>query len=420
MWLVCALLWLTVLPNHISRIPANEEILFYHDAKVINGQEALFPANHPLLVHPPLYLHLVALSLRLFGDSLISARLVGIVIYLVTAVLVYYIASLLTPDSDRRRYAAMSAVALYMASPLVIQGSLLLDIDNTILTLLLTVSVLMIIHPTWFTRRWYEPLFTLIITTLLWTKWTTPPALMGCGVLYFGLRSRDRFWPFLRICAIGSMLFLATWWLERSMSGGSPWQPVQHLINSVLVGSSSSGSGMMIPTLVKRFVRLTLWVSPFVLGMMGFIYIERLMQWSRRIADLTIMDFTLLYIAVIFTGYLLIGGTSYGFPRYHMPMMPVVCAVIGHHMSPLFFDALQNRFSWLAGAVFIGIFLFGVFIVPDPLYLTNFVYKATLILAPEDLTAVYLRMGGYVFLLMTLFFSSLFLFRWTLFRTSWR
>ncbi len=421
-WLVCVLIWLEGLPGQLSKIPANEAFLFYQNAKVLNGQDILSGiVNNPLEGHPPLYPYLVAWSLSIFGDSFSSARLIGIGAYFVSAFLVYFIATVISQGTERSGYAASSAVALYMASPLVIQGSLLLEIDNTILTPLIAAAVLMIVHPVWHTRRWYEPVLAIIIAILLWTKWTTPLVPMGCGIIYYGLRRDDRFWPFIRVCIIGVIFFFATWWLKNIIGGGYlPMENgIQYLLGSIYLHTNISGSETVIPTIVKRSARLVLWMSPFVIVTVGFIFVERIMQYSRRICDLTVLDFILLNIAVIFMGYLLIGGTAYGFPRYHIPMMPLVCAVIGYRVSPLLYDAFNSRYCWFSCAVFFGVLMMGAFIVPDPLYLANFVYKERLSLAPDDLTNIHLRLGIYLLLLTVMFCVPLFLYRRMLYPTSW-
>ena len=140
------------------------------------------------LWHPPLYVYADGLVAKLGGWSPPALRVLGILGGLFTALVTYRLAADLTRGPPMVKALAGSiAVALVMLSPLVVQSTLILDIDFTILlplTLLFLVAYLRL-ENTSRTWLWLAPLFTL----LLWTKMTNPLPLVAVVVVWQILRA---------------------------------------------------------------------------------------------------------------------------------------------------------------------------------------------------------------------------------------
>jgi hypothetical protein len=172
------------------------------------------------LWHPPLYVYADGVLARLGGWSPPVMRLLGVFGGLATAALTFLCASSLTRGTPGiRRLAGGIAVALTMLCPLVIQSTLILDIDFPVLLPLTLLFLLLYMH---FenTRRhwlWLVPLFAL----MLWAKMTNPLPLIGVIFVWQVLRGRP-----LRavahattIGAGGAVLFGGSWlaigrWLD--------------------------------------------------------------------------------------------------------------------------------------------------------------------------------------------------------------
>ncbi len=85
------------------------------------------------LSHPLLYSYTNAIFFRLFGSSEPALRSYGIVFFILSAwVLVLFIKEIFRDDKSLFLPAAMTAGALYMINPLLIQHSMLLNADNNI------------------------------------------------------------------------------------------------------------------------------------------------------------------------------------------------------------------------------------------------------------------------------------------------
>ena len=82
--------------------------------------------------HPPLYIWLAGMAERTFGFGLPAIRSVGAASFVATLLLVPLTCYAFFKENVQR--ASLVAIAIYAIHPLALQGSLLLDIDNTIFT----------------------------------------------------------------------------------------------------------------------------------------------------------------------------------------------------------------------------------------------------------------------------------------------
>ena len=98
-------------------------------------EEAPRPNFEYGLWHPPLYVYVLALSYKIFGTASWAARLPGVVCFLITLWLLWRLVTHLSPP-ESRQHVRIFLVSLYLVNPLLIQQGMMLDIDNTVLTLL--------------------------------------------------------------------------------------------------------------------------------------------------------------------------------------------------------------------------------------------------------------------------------------------
>ncbi|MCA1647251.1 MAG: glycosyltransferase family 39 protein, partial [Chloroflexi bacterium] len=129
------------------------------------------------LWHPPLYVYAVGLFARIGGWSPPVLRLVGVLGGLSTAALTYALAGDLTRGPPgMRQIAGGLAVVLFMLSPLVVQSTLVLDIDFAVLLPLTLLFLFLYLRFEHTPRSWLRlgPLF----AVLLWAKMTNPLPLL--------------------------------------------------------------------------------------------------------------------------------------------------------------------------------------------------------------------------------------------------
>ncbi len=172
--------------------------------------------------HPPLYQYTLAAAMLVMGDSASNAlRIVGTLGLLASAALLLLIAREVTP---RWRLIGGVAVGLLLIHPYAIQGSMFLDIDNTVYAPLALLAIWIAIR---YSRRegLLRPQEVLVlgaaIALVTWAKMTTTIAFVGVLGVWWLLR---RPWPrapveVVAFLGTGAALFAATYGLWCAVTG---------------------------------------------------------------------------------------------------------------------------------------------------------------------------------------------------------
>jgi len=227
------------------------------------------------LWHPPLYVYAEGLAARLGGWSPPVLRAVGLAGGLAAGVLTYFLAADLTVGSRLAKdLAGGLAAALVLACPLIVQSTLVLDIDFALL-LPLTLLFLGLYLRLEGTRRrwlWLGPLFAL----LLWSKMTNPVLLLGVVLVWQVLHGPRRFaraaQHLLGIGLVGGVLFGASWLLIGRWLGFPLDMPFS--VNLVEAQDSAEVARRAYTSLgafVEGVQPSTLWLGPglVALGLLG-------------------------------------------------------------------------------------------------------------------------------------------------------
>jgi 4-amino-4-deoxy-L-arabinose transferase-like glycosyltransferase len=280
------------------------------------------------LWHPPLYLYLLGLNVGLFHADERAARGMGIAIMALTALAVYGLGHTAAGGGPRGRSCGLLASVLFLASPLVVQSATVIDIDGTLL--LLATSCWTLLFLRWETAADWRRLSALgaLLGLALWTKTTTPLALVGVVALYQALAGRARLG--LRqaavIVLVGVPLFLGSWWLAAKALGLPFEMPFQWTAWELFDASSYTRSwlgdlermrGELAPPLV--------WASPYLVAAFGALTLARAASWlrTRRAAP---VDVLILLGGLIFVAYFI--KLAANFPKYHVGMLPYWSAAL--------------------------------------------------------------------------------------------
>jgi 4-amino-4-deoxy-L-arabinose transferase-like glycosyltransferase len=270
-----------------------------------------------------------------------AARLPGLLCALGTLWLLYRIIRRLVPASDGAATANLFAL-LYLANPLILQQSLMLDIDNTVVTL----TCVLFLHEflrldamprhTWGRYVWW----TVLMALTFWAKEFSAAYLTVAILMYLLLQRR---WAtaaaMIGVAVAGAALFWATWlaycrWLDL---------PAMYFIRFTILGKLAIGEGLL--TTIARgggwmnawysvgfsFWNTALWLSPFYAVLVGLVTVWRgLRYWQTR--RLEPWDLLLLY------GWAVLGATqvyrpSGWFLKYQMPAMGVLLALVAAHVQ---------------------------------------------------------------------------------------
>lgn len=242
-----------------------------------SGPEALLPGNKDKLdiTHPLLYSFTQAGIQKIFGRDELPLRLYGVLLYLVCGGLVFAIASVLLPgpEDGARKFSLALTMLLYLLNPLLIQHSVVVNTDNSVLA---AVLLLFFCAYLFFEAKGSKTsgagrrlILTVLFATCLWAKELTPYFLLA-GILLFRILAKDwrRFFSDLFwIGILGSFLFWSSWGMYCFFTG----TPLLSFVRFTLIDKGGDLAASIGPTLEYCRVLLSVgfrwplyWVSfPF-------------------------------------------------------------------------------------------------------------------------------------------------------------
>ena len=312
---------------------------------------------------PHLYPWCLAFTFKIFGTNEMAARLFGFFCGLATIIMVFFVTrSFARGNSNERLLWASICTLLYATIPAVVQGFLILSIDNT----LLTPAVLLLF---WSYSEYMkkEKLHWIVIcgfamTLALWGRITTPPVAAMIIIFYTIIRDKNvkfKLPVFFSIFA-GLMLFLVSWYVYCVLRNVQFIGPLDYTLSSLTARKQT-----VVETL-KDIIPIVLWIGIFPIMLMISIVAVRIKDFLRN-KKLQNEDIFLLGGLVIFCGYTVVGGTIFGYPKYHSPSLPLLTVYTGIMLS-----AFSNVFKNIRLHTVILVILIALaiqfFIVGDLLY----------------------------------------------------
>jgi hypothetical protein len=307
------------------------------------------------LIHPPLYTLINCRLLGFFGDPR-ALKLTGILLGLGSAVLLF----LLGMASGFGKKRSALAALLLCCSPVFIQGSLLLDTDNTLVVFSLLAMLFAFSKNSWV-------VFSAALSLCLWSKLAASVpvvAVLSAHGAWLAFKGDKRGPRLLAALAAGVAVFFVTFYVFCRYYGLPFASPFEYLWGAFL--QKRTGGGLALP---QQFLQLLLWVGgPFCcLWLAGAVRAFR--------GGIEGPEFTPAALSVIMAvGYLLVGGLPFGFPRYHMPAVALGCWLASGPAA----DGLALIKRPLASALAVAAGAVAVAAAGDPIYMLRFTMRAAL------------------------------------------
>ena len=285
------------------------------------------------LWHPPLYIYTLGLTVALFGDSERAARGLSVLCMLIASAFAFDLARRVVMSRGggpgRALIAGVLTVALYALNPLAIQASMILDIDNTVLMVLLTALVWLAIR---LPGSWNLATIVglaLLYAVSIWAKMTTPLAL---GVaLAFTRLFQDVGWrgalQALAVVGLGWAIFGLTWAGIMTATGMPLTYTLDVVRNEAIESGVSSGHRLLsLQAFAMGVAPAILWIGPFFCLLFVAAGLPRLWSLLRgkglEAGDLLVVLGAAIYLAYIFK----LAGNL---PKYHAAMLPLWAAAAG-------------------------------------------------------------------------------------------
>lgn len=387
-----ALIW--VFSQH--KLIYTDEIVFARDfARIAQGawQQTEIP-------HPPLYTSLGSVATRIFGHTLPAMRLVGGVSFLGVLWLLPLACLALGEDAQRARRAGMIAALIWSVHPMALQGSLLLDIDNTLfpLAMLLLLLALSLTEAASSTRRvvWVGLTWAL----MLWTKWLPSTVLIGAAIVVVLLARRARALGALAGLALGSLAFAGSFLVFIALSG-FPTEGLWTTLNRTQV-ATGGGLQRAVSRLIMGGGITTVWMgAPYVIGWL--LVAARRVRAILSSRSVSYADGLLAFTVVGMALYSVGSELPMGFPRYHYPVFLAMTllaslALAGSAIFNRLWEDTRARLTLTAIGAACAVFF--ALALPDPLlpqyaltFETNDLWTRLRFAAQLQVTAVAIPLG---------------------------
>lgn len=349
-----------------AQIPGHDEIAHYLGLGQRLFEHGYRQPDELIVFSPHLYGLAIWVSHLLFGPGLVAARLPGLLAWSLTLCLVGgWLRQVFGGASG-----AVTAVALALlaVTPLAVQAAAIVDIDNTILVPAILALVFAVSRYVDCPDRRRAALVVGAMAVALWCRLTTPTILIPVLLLYSAWRA-----PGLRtvvrvavVLGLGWALFLASWGLYCRLTGVHFTGPFYYLVDAFVFCAVSEQRGIRPGKIALTLGYLLLWTGPWLAGLWATLGWERLRRlWQDRKPEAG--DVFLLTGSAILAGYCLMGGTIFGFPKYHCPALPLLLLAAALN----FRDTLipPGRRGWLAfGALALLAAGLQVALLGDPLH----------------------------------------------------
>lgn len=303
------------------------------------------------LWHPPLYIYALGLWYKLVGVSELTGRAFSSICTLITGVMIAGIARKVA-EPGTATVTALVAFALFVLNPLTVQSALVLDIDGTVLLVMVTLLTAMYLKHVQHPARWDIPVLTILFAVALWAKMTTPLGLLFAIVGYRILDRRPL--TGLREAGIiglgGAALFLSTYTL-LAVTVRMPWELPFVTLWAEFVDASESTRRWResFAAFITAVSPVAWWISPAFLVLSGAAFVLRIRDFieTRRPH---VIDVILILALGIYAVYLIkLAGF---FPKYHitaLPFMSIIAAwVVGRAVGQV------RRVDLLAWALGLG------------------------------------------------------------------
>lgn len=322
--------------------------------------------SHPGIADysPHLYLHSIVLAFRLFGKSETIARLPGVMFVLLAIIMVFFITKSFSQGNriERIQLATLSSL-LCATSPAIIQASIIIDIDNTILIpAVLFLYWAFVKYQQNGDKKW-AILIVLAVAVTLWGRVTTPIIIVFLLFFYILVSKSELKRKIISIIAIfsGALLFVVSWYVYCGATNVSFLAPFNYTM--IRISHQYYTHDLTFSQILLSLFSLTLWLG--ILSSLLFIVIcwLTIQRYKRQLknSEIRLEDIFLWSGVIIVLCYTLMEGVNFGYPKYQIPGIPLlyifICLTLSHYGVNFVNVRLRGFFILLIVACVVQIFI---------------------------------------------------------------
>lgn len=356
------------------------------------------------LWHPPLYVNILALWFRIIGETTLGGRMFGLFCALLTLFLCFRIIKEICIyekiDKEKHFFILSIFSALYFINPLIVQFSLLMDIDNSLLVVMTLLIFYIVIKNYGNDRLRVNFYLGLILGISLLAKLTLAPLiLVSIFFFYFlmiGIKKAVK--KTFVIVFIGFIFFLAAWIIYASLLSLPLNFFLVYNYGTKILPALKHRLFLSFPLICSTFLFSVVWASPAFLILSITSVGEQLLGFAKRkkFSPVTLLIIFNLVICFVYT----IVYPRFSMMKYQLVAYPGFIIIIALFAVKYLKDVTIRELlvSVFAGLVFL---LFEHFMVPDSIlaahvFLTKniktsmiFFYLLPIIILPLGLSVLF-------------------------------
>ena len=178
----------------------------------------------------------------------------------------------------------------------------------------------------------------------------------------------------------GTLFFIMSWSIVSYYFWG--YQSTSAVFKALLlaVGSNYDQHEFALSLLHKGYdsIRVFVWFSPYIVMAWLIVVFKTLIAARMGSEPNTDNDNVKVLLAWLtffyFVGHLVVGGTNWGFPRYHVAILPMVCMFAGAYISKLL-AGVDRKVLGIASITVLSLIVLYVMLGKDPLLFLNLELK---------------------------------------------
>jgi len=297
--------------------------------------QSLLATGRPLSIHgttwsddPPLYALLLAGVFAGFGVGEVQARALGLVLGLLTMVTFYTTVCILQKRHAQEVPFAQLALSLYVLHPLVLQSTLLVEVDTTLGPLAAGLFALYAVRLEKLGARREAAFGGLLVAFVLWIKFYDAFLLVAALVLVVTLNEgwRAALLRVGRVVALGLAFFVLTWLPVSHALAMDTTGPLAYAFDALRRRSLGVPLARAV-SWPRETAEAALWISPVLMVVAPLVALAWLRPGTRR-PELIGVQLLAAWGAAQLVVPLLFMGPLYGFPKYQAPALVLLLPAV--------------------------------------------------------------------------------------------
>lgn len=291
------------------------------------------------LYSPPLYEALISIPIRIIGLNNASVKIVGYISVVLSSLLICLVINNIYKDNNFLKPIIFLAILIYCTHPMVIQGSHIIDRDNTIMPVMFLLLIYFL-GKLESRSRYVFFLAILSFALFIWVKLSTSFLFMFIcilGFFYSKKASKEEVLDILRIFFYGIVIFIGSWFTIAKISNLNFMSPIEYA--GYRVGLSVFEPLRNVKVFISNLIHLSIWFSPYLLVSLFILLSKNITVLSDRLKS---SQYYLMVGSISVLSYLFIAPIEQGFPKYYVPLVALSSIMVAP-VIPRFLEGIGSK-----------------------------------------------------------------------------